>query len=106
MSYHQLTENERYQIYVMNKAGHPQKEIADFLDRSPSTISRELRRNRGLKGYRPKQAQQLSVQRRREAHKAVKVTDEVWSWIVTLVKQELSPQQIVACRYIMKRSTS
>lgn len=96
MSYHQLTENERYQIYVMNKAGHQQKEIAALLERSPSTISRELRRNRGLKEYRPKQAQQLSDQRRREAHKAVKVTGEVWGWIVTLVQQELSPQQVVA----------
>lgn len=95
MSYHQLTENERYQIYVMKKAGHSQKEIAVLLNRTPSTISRELRRNRGLRGYRPKQAQQLSASRRREASKAIKVTDEVWGWIVRLVEQQLSPQQVV-----------
>ena len=95
MSYHQLTENERYQIYVMKKAGHRQNEIADLLGRSPSTISRELRRNQGLRGYRPKQAQQLSVSRRRETRKAIKVTDEVWGWIVQLIEQELSPQQVV-----------
>jgi IS30 family transposase len=95
MSYHQLTENERYQIYVMKKAGHRQNEIADLLGRSPSTISRELQRNQGLRGYRPKQAQRLSVSRRREAHKAIKVTDEVWGWIVQLIEQELSPQQVV-----------
>ena len=95
MNYHQLTEIERYQIYVMKKAGHRQNEIADLLGRSPSTISRELQRNQGLRGYRPKQAQRLTVSRRREAHKAIKVTDEVWGWIVQLIEQELSPQQVI-----------
>ena len=54
--YTQLTQEERYQIYALNKAGHSQTEIATLLERDKSTISRELRRNRGLKGYRPKQA--------------------------------------------------
>lgn len=93
MSYKQLTENERYQIYVMNKAGHSQKDIAGMLERSESTISRELRRNHGLRGYRPAQAQSMSDQRRQEAHKARKVTREVKEWIETLIRQELSPQQ-------------
>ena len=53
MNYKQLTENERYQVDVMNQAGHSQKEIAKWLVRSSSTISRALRRNRGLRGYRP-----------------------------------------------------
>jgi len=52
MSYKQLTQEERYQIYALNKAGHDQATIAGILDRNPGTISRELRRNRGLKGYR------------------------------------------------------
>ncbi len=95
MSYKQLTENERYQIYAMKKAGHSQEEVAMILDRSPSTISRELRRNEGLKGYRPAQAQRLSISRRQEAHKACKVTDKVEAWIKKLVRQELSPQQVV-----------
>ncbi|MDH5572330.1 MAG: helix-turn-helix domain-containing protein, partial [Gammaproteobacteria bacterium] len=37
MSYNQLTENERYQIYALKKAGHTQKEIAEQLNWSPST---------------------------------------------------------------------
>ena len=53
MNYKQLTENERYQIDALNKAGHSQKEISEWLGRSASTISRVLRRNRGLRGYRP-----------------------------------------------------
>ena len=59
-NYKQLTESERYQIYVMNQAGHGQKESAELLGRSASKISRELRRNRGLRAYRPVEAQRLS----------------------------------------------
>lgn len=94
MSYTQLTEVERYQIYALNKAGHNQNEIADQLGRSSSTISRELRRNKGQRGYRPAQAQRLSETRRREAPKARKITVDVMAWIKVLIRQELSPQQI------------
>jgi IS30 family transposase len=62
--YTQLTQEERYQIEALLKMGHHQSEIAVVLKRHKSTISREVRRNRGLRGYRPKQAQHLA---RREA---------------------------------------
>lgn len=95
MHYKQLTEVERVQIYVMKKAGHSQESISFALARSPSTISRELRRNKGLKGYRPAQAQRYSDTRHTKAAKKRKVTDEVRDWITTLLRQELSPQQVV-----------
>ena len=57
----QLTQEERYQIEALLKVGHPQSEIAVVLKRHKSTISREVRRNRGLRGYRPKQAQRLPL---------------------------------------------
>ena len=79
----------------MMKAGHTQNEVAKCIGRSPSTISRELRRNKGLRGYRPAQAQRLTQTRRSEALKNIKITEEVWGWIVTLIRQELSPQQVV-----------
>jgi len=94
-NYHQLTERERYQIYIMKQEGYTQTEIAEELERSPSTISRELRRNQGLRGYRPSQAQRLSEERRQTAHKACKVTPNVEEWIEILIRQELSPQQVV-----------
>ncbi|OOZ27296.1 helix-turn-helix domain-containing protein, partial [Solemya velum gill symbiont] len=62
--YTQLTQEERYQIQALMKAGHNQTEIAKILGRHKSTVSRELRRNRGLRGYRPKQAHRLSVEHR------------------------------------------
>ncbi len=95
MSCRQLTESERYQIYVMKKAGYSQNAIADHLDRSPSTISRELYRNAGPRGYRPGNAHQRCTTRRREAYKAYKVTGQVWGWVVRLIEQDLSPQQVV-----------
>lgn len=95
MNYKQLTESERYQIYALLKAGHTQKEISDVLGRNPSTICRELKRNKGLKGYRPAQAHRLFKTRQSEAIKAFKITDEIWDWVVTLIQQELSPQQVV-----------
>jgi len=63
MNYKHLSQVERYQIYALMNAGHGQTQIAKLLDRHKSTISRELSRNRGLKGYRPKQACELTAQR-------------------------------------------
>jgi len=56
----QLTQEESYQIEALLKAGHPQSGIATVLKRDKPTISREVRRNCGLRGYRPKQAQRLA----------------------------------------------
>jgi len=94
MSYTHLTENERYQIYSLKKAGLNQKEIAEHIGRSAATLSRELRRNKGLRGYRPKQAQKLAEQRKKKAHKAKKVTPKIRLCIEILIRQELSPQQV------------
>lgn len=62
--YCHLTREERCQISALNKRGISCRSIAADLNRSPSTISRELRRNRGYRGYRHKQANQLAENRR------------------------------------------
>ena len=59
--YTQPTEEERYQIESLLKMGHCQSGTAVVLKRHKSTISREVRRNRGLRGYRPKQTQHLAL---------------------------------------------
>jgi IS30 family transposase len=94
VKYKQLTEIERYQIYTLLKAGFNQKQISEALNRAASTISRELKRNHGLRGYRPAQAQRLSDSRRVNAAKFVKITDEVYGWIVQLIEKDLSPEQV------------
>jgi IS30 family transposase len=66
-SYNRLTADNRIELYALNKAGLKQNAIAAQLNVSPSTISRELRRNSGLRGYRPKQADRLACARRSQA---------------------------------------
>jgi len=66
----QLTQEERYQIESFLKMGHHQSEVAVVLKRHKSKISREVRRNRSLRGYRPQQAQHLALARREAKAKA------------------------------------
>jgi IS30 family transposase len=70
-TYTQLTHEQRYQIYSLLKAGLNQTEIANNIQVHKSTISRELRRNRGLKGYRPKQAHEFALSRRNKAKRLI-----------------------------------
>ena len=93
MRYTQLTQEERYQISVLMKAGHNQAEIAMILGRNKSTISREINRNKGLRGYRPQQAQRLSDERR-QARRQPRISDTAWSDVKNLLKQDWSPEQI------------
>lgn len=95
MSYHHLTGEERYQISVLNKAGHTQAEIAALLQRSPATISREMRRNRGQRGYRPLQADRLACERRQiSANNGRRVAAGDWLEIEACLREEWSPEQI------------
>jgi IS30 family transposase len=61
--YHQLTRDQRCQIYALNKRGLTQTEIALDIGVSQGTISRELVRNEGFRGYRYLQAHRFAVQR-------------------------------------------
>ena len=64
MSYYiQLTQEERYHISVLCKEGFSKAETAKRINRHISTISRELNRNRGKKGYRPKQAHERALKK-------------------------------------------
>ncbi|CDG86625.1 IS30 family transposase [Xenorhabdus bovienii] len=95
MAYTQLTEIERYQIFSLKEAGFTQRFIATSLNRNPSTISRELKRNQAVQKYCPQQAQLKASERRHSALKAVKVTPEITKWINQLIWQDLSPEQTV-----------
>jgi IS30 family transposase len=97
-NYHQLTLELRYQIYAFKKAGFTQYQIAAEVGVSTSTICRELRRNRGQRGYRPKQAHVLACSRRRSKDNATRIKLKTWQSIESLVCQDWSPQQI--CGYL------
>ena len=65
--YLHLTCEQRSQIYALLQSGHSQAHIARKIGVDPSTISRELVRNTGARGYRFKQAHEKASQRREEA---------------------------------------
>jgi len=94
MSYAHLTQDERYQIYAYKQVGKSSSEITEVLGRNKSTISRELARNTGGRGYRPKQAHELAVERSKTAAKAIKLTAELIKIIEEKIRLDWSPEQI------------
>ena len=58
--YHRLCAENRKVIANMKQAGKTQDEIAQAIGFSQGTISKELSRNRGERGYRPAQADRLA----------------------------------------------
>jgi len=93
--YAQLAQEQRYQIYSFLKAGFNQRQIAREVGVHRSTIGRELKRNKGLRGYRPVQAHKLT-QERRQAAVSKKISDEDWQQVESLIRFDLSPEQAAA----------
>lgn len=92
--YQQLTYEQRCQIYALKKRGDSQREMAELLGVNQSTISRELARNCGKRGYRHKQAQAKADKRRREAVSPSKMTTEMVGLIEEKVREDWSPEQV------------
>ena len=95
MGYKHLAVDERYQIHAMFKAGFSKAEIAKELNRHPSTIGREMTRNTGLRGYRPKQAHRLAEERR-SAHAHWRINPITWERVDQLLREDWSPEQASA----------
>ena len=92
MSYTQLTQEQRYQIYALLKMDHNRTEIAEVIGSHKSTISRELRRNCGLRGYRPNQAHFKALSRHN--HGPARIFRETWEMIEAKLRLDWSPEQI------------
>ena len=105
MSYTHLTLEERKYLQKLLSEGYSQRKIAAILERSPSTISREIQRNRAK--WKPHQkpdnpywynhwrAQNLYIRRRREQQRmALHPGTEAWEFIIAGLKQYWSPEAI------------
>jgi IS30 family transposase len=92
MSYTQLTYEQRYLIYHLLKMGISQSRIAEIIGVHKSTISRELKRNRGQRGYRYKQAHRKAMKRQNKAKKRIGQQD--WAKIEEYLKKDWSPEQV------------
>ncbi|HAI96345.1 MAG: IS30 family transposase [Cycloclasticus sp.] len=93
MTHRRLTEIERYQIHALLKQGLSHRAIGRALARHHSTISREINRNQGMRGYRPKQAQYKALARQvNKVH--YRITLLLWQEVERLLRLEWSPEQI------------
>ena len=91
-TYHQLTQAQRYQIYALRKTKPTLAEIAAVIGIHKSSVSRELQRNRGQRGYRPQQAHERAMERR--ARTVSRITAKIWGVVEKLLRQDWSPEQI------------
>lgn len=92
MAYTQLTQEQRYQIHALLKMEHSQTVIAEVIGTNRSTISREVKRNRGKRGYRPQQAHQFALDRRKKTKLTIKI--ETWALVEEKILEDWSPEQI------------
>ena len=76
------------------KDGKTQSQIATLLNRHKSTISRELARNTGDRGYRPRQACLLAEERSLGSRNATQITASDWGKAVDCLLAQWSPVQI------------
>lgn len=93
-TYKQLTYEQRCQIEALKKSGISQQAIAVIISVSQSSVSRELSRNTGLRGYRHDQAHRTSIERRQATAKPYKMTAELIDEINDKLYLKWSPEQI------------
>lgn len=91
--YTQLTSEQRYQISGLKKAGFTQAAIAQEVGVHKSTISRELIRNAGQRGWRPAQAQRFRDERKRACINGKQFSAADWHVVDSLIRADFSPEQ-------------
>ena len=96
MGYRHLSDEERLMIVALKKTGKSLREIGRYIGRSASTVSRELRRNRYTTDgrYRAFHAGPMSRGRRRRVRQKSWFSQEHWSWVEDLIREDFSPEQI------------
>ena len=95
MGYRQLSIEERCEIARLRAAGASRREIARCLDRSPSTVSRELNRNASRSnGYQPSYAHERTWARR-WAGSRLERHDALRERVLNLLAFGHSPEQVV-----------
>ena len=92
--YDHFTLEERCTIARLHEGGQSIRQIAAALDRSPSSVSRELKRNRGVEvGYRPSYAQEQAKARRWKGCRLER-NGKLRRMVLGCLKRGWSPEQI------------
>jgi len=91
--YGHFTLEERCTIARLHEGGQSIRQIAAALDRSPSSVSRELKRNRGAKSYKPAYAQEQAGSRRWTGSRLERDA-ELRTLVLGCLKCGWSPEQV------------
>ena len=92
--YKHVTIEERCEMARLHSTGHSVRQIAASLDRSPSTVARELKRNGSrTKGYEPVYADQQSRARRWSGSRLERNAD-LRDRVLSRLQQGWSPDQV------------
>lgn len=92
--YDHFTAEERCSIACLRQAGQSIRQIAAALDRSPSSVSRELKRNHGAQvGYKPAYAQQQAAARRWKGSRLER-NAELRGLVLGCLQRGWSPEQV------------
>ena len=97
MKYKHLSDGDRETLAYMRACGKSIREAAFYLNRSPSTIARELQRNASRTRYRPHLAQQMAHDRRHETIRKphrLKVDPALRNRVVACLQMGWSPEII------------
>ena len=112
-----LRGEEREEISRGLAAGRSMRQIAQGLRRSPSTVSREIRRNGGCRAYRASEAETCAWERALRPKPCRLARHAALRWrVAQKLALQWSPEQVSgwlkrnslptkACRYLTKRST-
>ena len=95
IKYKQLSLEEREKIYIHTKNNKSFRQIAKLIDRSPSTVSREISRNNSLIGYLPDRANSRAA--KVKCNKQTKLANDylLKEYVLTkLIEGKWSPEAI------------
>ncbi len=95
LMYTHFTPESRYEIYEKLHENVSKQEIASLLGKHISSVYRELARNRGHRGYRPKQADAKAKAREAAKPRLVRFTVAIREQVEQWLREDYSPEQIV-----------
>jgi IS30 family transposase len=104
--YDHVTLEDRCTIARLHEGGQSLRQIAAALDRSPSTVSRELKRNHGAQvGYKPAYAQQQASARRWKGSRLER-DDDLRTLVLGCLERGWSPEQVAGWLGRQKAATT
>lgn len=94
LPYKHFTLEERKYLQKLLEEGESIRSIARSLGRSPSSVSREIKRNKSTKGYHHWRAEVLTTTRRRKQRRKLTPDTPEWNYIVEKLQLYWSPEEI------------